>query len=104
MCYFCCRESICCGTVFKGLDGELMLDYRFLKPCTARLDMCKLSANKPKPEKEVNESTGTKLFSDSSSDSGYDESSNQGTIIADSAFKKEQVSIEEINSQIITNN
>lgn len=82
-----------------------MLDYRFLKPCTARLGMCKLPSNEAKPtEKELNESTGTKQFSDSSSDSGYDESSNQGTIIADSAFKKEQVSIEEINSQIITNN
>lgn len=81
--------------------GEIIVDPRFLKACSARLEKCKLPTNEIKIEPE---GAVTKLFSDSSSDSGYDESSNQGTIIGDSAFKKEQVSIEELNSQVIKNN
>jgi hypothetical protein len=98
------REIICCGTIFRGMCGEIMVDNRFLKPCSARLHKCKLPSSEVKAEAEIGETNVTKLFSDSSSDSGYDESSNQGTIIGDSAFKKEQVSIEEINRQIMKNN
>ncbi|CAH1372406.1 unnamed protein product [Tenebrio molitor] len=98
------REIICCGTIFRGMCGEIMVDNRFLKPCSARLHKCKLPSSEVKADAEIGETNVTKLFSDSSSDSGYDESSNQGTIIGDSAFKKEQVSIEEINRQIMKNN
>ncbi|XP_044268946.1 SIN3-HDAC complex-associated factor [Tribolium madens] len=93
------RETICCGTIFKGMCGEVIVDNRFLKACSARM-RCKLATHEVKTEPEVGV---TKMFSDSSSDSGYDESSNQGTISGDSAFKKEQVSIEELNSQIKNN-
>lgn len=98
------REKICCGTIFRGLCGEMIVDRRFLKACSARLDKCKLPSTEVKVEAEIAENNTTKLFSDSSSDSGYDESSNQGTTVADSAFKKEQVSIEEINRQILKSN
>lgn len=121
------REEICCGTIFKGLNGEIIVDPRLMKPCSARAatthsSPIELSTNKL-VEKITNAETTTttttatttvgvgiptKVYSDSSSDSGYDESSNQGGsgVIIDGPFKKDQVSIEEINSQIpkINNN
>lgn len=78
------------------------MDPSFLKPCNGRLSKCKRKQG-------TNESDGTvvtKLYSDSSSDSGYDESSNQGTLPDNNTYndnniiKKEQVSIEELNRQI----
>lgn len=75
--------------------NEIMVDPRYLKPCRNRLAFCKLGMNKR--ESELSDTSSTKLYSDSSSDSGYDESSNQG-LISENAFKKDQVSIE-INSQ-----
>lgn len=70
--------------VFKGPRGELLIDGRFLKPCNARLARCKLrqqTTTELKGDIEVNEtSIISKGYSDSSSDSGYDESSNQGVI------------------------
>lgn len=71
-----------------------MVDPRYLKPCMNRLATCKLRMNKP--ETELSENSSTKMYSDSSSDSGYDESSNQG-ITLENAFKKDQVSIEITN-------
>lgn len=100
--WFISREKICCGIVFKGPNGELLLDPRFLKPCDARVQMCKLRSSKiAKPQAEGAEPAVTKSYSDNSSDSGYDESSNQG-LIAENAFKKEvqPVSIAQINTEI----
>lgn len=111
--FFNSREKVCCGTIFKGPNGELLLDPSFLKPCRGRIAAsCRLvpvangrvesttqnvesSTNSPtseiKVEIDISESTVTKLYSDSSSDSGYDDSSNQGVIY--SALKKpEEVS------------
>lgn len=74
-----------------------MIDPRYIKPCRYRLAHCKLRINGSKSDPEVSDNATTKTYSDSSSDSGYDESSNQAL---DNAFKKDQVGIEEINSQI----
>lgn len=94
------REKICCGIIFKGPNGELLLDSRFLKPCDARLQMCKLrsSNNAAKAQTDGTEPVVTKGYNDNSSDSGYDESSNQGS----AEFKKEvqPVSISQINTEI----
>lgn len=98
------REKICCGEVFKGPNGELLLDPRLLKPCTARLQICKLQTAESKVSADGNETTISKGFSDSSSDSGYDESSNQGVNV-DNAFKKEvQVSISQLETEVPTVN
>ncbi|CAG9862334.1 unnamed protein product [Phyllotreta striolata] len=109
------KETICCGTVFKGLYNEIMIDPRFMKPCRYRASAgCKLGPSSTgKPEAEQCESGSSKAYSDSSSDSGYDESSNQGsTPVAgpdNATFKaqclplplnKEQVGLEEVNSRI----
>lgn len=52
-----------------------------MKPCNARLQLCKLGVSESvKPELEMSEASISKGYSDSSSDSGYDESSNQGAI------------------------
>ncbi|CAG2060688.1 unnamed protein product [Timema podura] len=90
-------EKVCCGTIFRGRYGEVLVDPRFLKPCQG----CVVSkqVNKgpfsppavplnplPSPSglDAVPEVTGTngstlvKSYSDASSDSGYDESSNPG--------------------------
>ncbi|GJQ71090.1 hypothetical protein Trydic_g997 [Trypoxylus dichotomus] len=73
------KEKICCGTIFRGLNGEVLLDQRFLKPCNARLATCKLRRNECKTESDISDTSSSKVYnSDSSSDSGYDESSNQG--------------------------
>lgn len=29
-------EKVCCGTVFRGLNGEMLIDDRFMNPCTSR--------------------------------------------------------------------
>lgn len=92
---FSYRETICCGRIFRGRFNEIMVDPRYLKPCRNRLAFCKLGLNKP--ETEMSDTSSNKLYSDSSSDSGYDESSNQGVTL-ENAFKKDQVSIG-INSQ-----
>ncbi|CAH0546544.1 unnamed protein product [Brassicogethes aeneus] len=97
------RETICCGTIYRGLNNEIMLDSRLFKPCNSRLEKCKrqmpepaaLVVGKQQAQAAAAETDGiatttTKVYSDSSSDSGYDESSNHA----------EKVSIEEINSQI----
>lgn len=99
--FFVNREKICCGVIFKGSNGELLLDPRFLKPCTARLQVCKLRSTEIKGSTEASETATSKGFSDSSSDSGYDESSNQG-LSGENAFKKEvqQVSISQMETEV----
>lgn len=88
----CFREKICCGTIFRGLNGEVLLDQRFLKPCNARLASCKLRRNECKTESDISDTSSSKVYnSDSSSDSGYDESSNQSNGVdttTSSTFKK----------------
>lgn len=100
------REIICCGTIFKGPYGEVVIDPALIKPCTAciskqRQQQSGILRNSPvhssasaspvhssasaSPTHSVESSVDStvskqtsKTFSDSSSDSGYDESSNQG--------------------------
>ncbi|KAG5888103.1 hypothetical protein JTB14_021900 [Gonioctena quinquepunctata] len=93
------RETVCCGMVFIGQFNEIMIDPRFIKPCRSRLASCKLESDAKKPLTEINDNTASKVYSDSSSDSGYDESSNPG-LASELAFKKDQVGLEEINSRI----
>ncbi|CAK9803588.1 SIN3-HDAC complex-associated factor [Anthophora plagiata] len=100
------REIICCGTIFKGPYGEVIVDPSLIKPCigciarqqrqqTNALSCSPVhssasaspvhSSASASPAHSVESGTETtvskqasKTFSDSSSDSGYDESSNQG--------------------------
>jgi len=89
------REKVCCGTIFKGPYGAVIVDPRFLKPCRG----CKNQQQEKAAVASAGMGPGTgdgaaggcedsssgmkgsklsKSYSDSSSDSGYDESSNQG--------------------------
>lgn len=106
-CIYNFREIICCGTIFKGRYGEVIVDPSLIKPCigciarqqrqqqTNALSCSPVhssasaspvhSSASASPAHSVESSTETmvskqasKTFSDSSSDSGYDESSNQG--------------------------
>lgn len=106
-CIYNFREIICCGTIFKGRYGEIIVDPSLIKPCigciarqqrqqqTNALSCSPVhssasaspvhSSASASPAHSVESSTETmvskqasKTFSDSSSDSGYDESSNQG--------------------------
>ncbi|XP_035735885.1 SIN3-HDAC complex-associated factor-like isoform X1 [Vespa mandarinia] len=100
------REIICCGTIFKGPYGEVIIDPALIKPCTGclskqRQQQSNVLRNSPvhssasaspvhssasaSPTHSVESGVDSavtkqtsKTFSDSSSDSGYDESSNQG--------------------------
>jgi len=68
------REKVCCGVIFKGPHGQVIVDPRFLKPC-----MYKRAHNHPHAAAApTTEASSTKVYSDNSSDSGYDESSNPG--------------------------
>lgn len=94
------REAVCCGTFFRGKFNEIMIDPRFIRPCKSRLATCKLQAGTKKSENDGCEAATTKLYSDSSSDSGYDDCSNQGAPLTDNSFKKDQVSIDMLHRQI----
>ncbi|KAF3423847.1 hypothetical protein E2986_06813 [Frieseomelitta varia] len=101
------REIICCGTIFRGPYGEVVMDPSMMKPCirclarqqrqqqTNALSCSPVhssasaspvhSSASASPAHSVESGTETtvskqtsKTFSDSSSDSGYDESFNQG--------------------------
>ncbi|XP_043286657.1 SIN3-HDAC complex-associated factor [Venturia canescens] len=101
------REVVCCGTIFKGPYGEVIIDPSLIKPCLGCRTRQRLqrearentllesastspahSSASSSPAHSVessSSSTGSevtkptgKTFSDSSSDSGYDESSNPG--------------------------
>ncbi|XP_057652796.1 SIN3-HDAC complex-associated factor isoform X2 [Diorhabda carinulata] len=86
------KEEICCGVIFRGRYNEIMVDPAYLKPCLSRLNRCKLGSSNNKPENEqCDTTTSTKAFSDNSSDSGYDESSNPGPLAANNAnFQKDE--------------
>lgn len=89
------REITCCGSIFRGANGEIIMYSSSLKPCVniARRQLTSLtvaspihssastspvhSVESPSSSSETS-SKQTKTDSDSSSDSGYDESSNQG--------------------------
>lgn len=66
------------------------------------MQMCKLKSTKlAQNQTEGGEPAVTKGYNDNSSDSGYDESSNQG-LVPENSFKKEvqPVSISQINTEI----
>lgn len=72
------REKVCCGVIFKGPNGEVIVDPRFMKPCMFKRKApvsAPVTVSVPKPSM-------TKVYSDNSSDSGYDESSNPGEAAA----------------------
>lgn len=90
------REIICCGSIFRGANGEIIMYPSSMKPCVhlpRRQIITSLtvaspthssastspvhSVESPSSSPETS-SKQTKTDSDSSSDSGYDESSNQG--------------------------
>lgn len=85
-------EIVCCGTIYKGPNGEVLIDPRFLKPCAARMAMCKVLPSIEKAQSSDISSTksSTDSSSDSSSDSGYDESSNPGAEKDTATYKKEE--------------
>lgn len=119
------RTRVCCGVIFKGQYGEVIIDQSLFKPCpgcllrsdeqnkinnlrknvpssTAAVAVAPIdsfhssssispahssSSSSSSPAHSVDSTTTDspkqqpgKTFSDSSSDSGYDESSNQGII------------------------
>ncbi|EZA51075.1 SIN3-HDAC complex-associated factor [Ooceraea biroi] len=111
------REIICCGSIFKGAYGEIVIHASFFKPCTSCLSRRQLptssasaspihssasaspahSDESTSSSSETSSKQGTKTFSDSSSDdSGYDESSNQDeSKLAKNVQVKEDVEIME---------
>lgn len=98
----CYREVVCCGTIYKGPNGEVLIDPRFLKPCKARLAAYKPTSEAGRDEKSLSSDTSNKSdSSDSSSDSGYDESSNPGAEKESaSTYKKEEVFLEKCDISI----
>lgn len=68
---------ICCGAIYRGQNDEVLLVEGEYKPCLSRLAICKAKALAQKSP-TVSEPSGKSAFSDCSSDSGYDDSSNQG--------------------------
>lgn len=74
----------------------MLLDPSFLKPCNAQLKLCKLRLETSKGENGA-DTSATKVYSDSSSDSGYDESSNQGGMIGEHGLKAEVINAEVAN-------
>lgn len=73
------RKTICCGTVFHGRHNEIMVVRDLLKPCAARLALQhKAATSTPVAVVATPTTAVTKtVYSDNSSDSGYDDSSNQ---------------------------
>lgn len=65
------RQKICCGTVYAGPCGAVLVDVRLMKPTCPRRTPCA-----PLSPPSTASSSKSKAFSDNSSDSGYDESSN----------------------------
>ncbi|ENN73126.1 hypothetical protein YQE_10267, partial [Dendroctonus ponderosae] len=71
------KETICCGSFYRGRGNEMLMVEGELKPCPNRVALCKAKALAQKTA-TVREPSVKSAFSDSSSDSGYDDSSNQG--------------------------
>ncbi|KAK5642428.1 hypothetical protein RI129_008595 [Pyrocoelia pectoralis] len=99
------QENVCCGIVFRGPNNELLVDTRFLKPCNARLANMKHGYSSSKVSGEIVDTLLPKNYSDNSSDSGYDESSNPGAA-DNNAFKKaaQQVSLSHIKNELQDSN
>ncbi|XP_066258172.1 SIN3-HDAC complex-associated factor [Euwallacea similis] len=90
------KETICCGTIYRGQNDEIMVDHSSLKPCSGRIAKAKATAaNRPVSTTVPVASSVTTIitatptpktpFSDSSSDSGYDDCSNQGIALSPDA-------------------
>ncbi|XP_017780070.1 PREDICTED: protein FAM60A isoform X2 [Nicrophorus vespilloides] len=95
------KLKICCGIIFEGPNGEMLIDERYWKPCRARLAaQCKLRS----PSVESNAATkgSSKGYSDSSSDSGYDDS-NQGTDETAAVYKKHEQRINSNRLMVLCN-
>jgi len=75
------REKICCGTVFVAPNGALIVDPRFVKPCTVYRSENRKCLGPVVATPSPSSIAKTKGFSDNSSDSGYDESSNHSAEI-----------------------
>lgn len=72
-------EKICCGTIFVGPENAIIVDRRLLIPCERRMrgGKCLPLASIGQPAEVVKPpAQKSGQFSDNSSDSGYDESSN----------------------------
>lgn len=114
--FVCYREVTCCGNIFRGPNGEVMLYLPSLKPCMSCLARRQLVTSLPSTSpihssasvspaysvestsssSETTSKQSAKSFSDASSDSGYDESSNQDeNKIAKSILVKEDVEMME---------
>ncbi|CAG9770411.1 unnamed protein product [Ceutorhynchus assimilis] len=77
------KEATCCGTIFRGQSNEIMLELGTMKPCQRRITMCKAKAQITQTPIVVVASKGS--YSDNSSDSGYDDYSNQGVAMSPEA-------------------
>lgn len=55
-----------------------MVDHSYIKPCLGRIAMCKAKALALSTQPAIREGPTKGVYSDSSSDSGYDDWSNQG--------------------------
>lgn len=101
------REVTCCGTVFKGRHGEVLIDMRLLKPCGG----CPLFKSpapsrpaSPTSQPGVKNNAVTTLLaaaskdSDSSSDSGYDESSNPSSLAAKAAASAAAATVSQVEA------
>ncbi|XP_022191999.2 SIN3-HDAC complex-associated factor [Nilaparvata lugens] len=80
------REKVCCGIIFKGRNGQVLIDSRFFKPCDHRdatsspPSVTTVVAPSHAPKATCPTTASSPPFSDTSSDSGYDESSNQSEV------------------------
>lgn len=71
---------MCCGIVFKGAGNELAIDMTNFKPCRNHYSTQKRQKSVDSTTDVISSvlpSAKDKVFSDNSSDSGYDEYSNQ---------------------------
>jgi Protein Family FAM60A len=69
-------EEVCCGTVFRGRCGEVVVDHRFYKPCHGRSTF-KYPSRPESPVVPAAVKTVLGKDVDSSSDSGYDDYSSK---------------------------
>jgi len=84
------KTKICCGYIFEGANGDILVDKQLFTPCKARQCMMTASADVSKSPETTSPSasppSATKSDIDSSSDSGYDESSNSASSTIASAI------------------
>lgn len=76
------KETVCCGTIFRGQHDEIMVDPSYIKPCLGRIALCKAKALSPTGPANSSDPPAKGVYSDSSSDSGYDDYSNQGMVMS----------------------